>query len=90
VNYGKRIWRDRTYHKFINQKNMNMSIDSVISNTVNNILIGDMFLSVRNAEGQEIVQPERLEKIYTHTNGQKITVKLARTRSTKMNPLNLA
>ena len=47
---------------------MNMSIDSVISNTVNNILIGDMFLSVRNAEGQEIVQiyPERLEKIYTH------------------------
>ena len=47
---------------------MNMSIDSVISNTVNNILIGDIYLSVRNAEGQEFVQiyPERLEKIYTH------------------------
>ena len=45
-----------------------MSIDSVISNTVNNILIGDIYLSVRNAEGQEFVQiyPERLEKIYTH------------------------
>ena len=47
---------------------MNMSIDSVISNTVNNILIGDIYLSVRNAEGQEFVQiyPERLENIYTH------------------------
>ena len=45
-----------------------MSIDSVISNTVNSILIGDIYLSVRNAEGQEFVQiyPERLEKIYTH------------------------
>jgi len=45
-----------------------MSIDSVISNTVNNILIGDIYLSVRNAEGQEFVQiyPERLETIYTH------------------------
>jgi hypothetical protein len=45
-----------------------MSIDSVISNAVNNILIGDIYLSVRNAEGQEFVQiyPERLEKIYTH------------------------
>lgn len=45
-----------------------MSIDSVISNTVNNILIGDIYLSVRNAEGQEFVQiyPERLEKIYIH------------------------
>ena len=47
---------------------MNMSIDSVISNAVSNILIGDIYLSVRNAEGQEFVQiyPERLEKIYTH------------------------
>ena len=45
-----------------------MSIDSVISNTINNILIGDMYLSARNAEGQEFAQiyPERLEKIYTH------------------------
>ena len=45
-----------------------MSIDSVISNTVNNILIGDIYLSVRNAEGQEFAQiyPQRLEKIYTH------------------------
>ena len=45
-----------------------MSIDSVISNTVNNILIGDIYLSVRNAEGQEFVKiyPQRLEKIYTH------------------------
>ena len=47
---------------------MNMSVDSIISHTVNNILIGDIYLSVRNAEGQEFVQiyPERLEKIYTH------------------------
>ena len=47
---------------------MNMSIDSVISNTVNNILIGDMYLSLKNAEGEEVVKiyPERLEKIYTH------------------------
>ena len=47
---------------------MNMSIDSVISNTVNNILIGDMYLSLKNAEGQEFAQiyPQRLEKIYTH------------------------
>ena len=47
---------------------MNMSIDSVISNTVNNILIGDIYLSLKNAEGQEFVQiyPERLEQIYTH------------------------
>lgn len=45
-----------------------MSSDSVISNTINNILIGDIYLSVRNAEGQEFVQiyPERLEKIYSH------------------------
>ena len=45
-----------------------MSIDSVISNTVNNILIGDMYLSLKNAEGEEVVKiyPERLEKIYTH------------------------
>ena len=46
---------------------MNMSIDSVISNTVNNILIGDIYLSVRNAEGEFVqIYPERLEKIYTH------------------------
>jgi hypothetical protein len=47
---------------------MNMSIDSVISNTINNIIIGDMFLSVRNAEGQEQIQiyPARFENIYTH------------------------
>ena len=45
-----------------------MSIDSVISNTVNNILIGDMYLSLKNAEGEEVVQiyPERLERIYSH------------------------
>jgi hypothetical protein len=45
-----------------------MSIDSVISNTINNILIGDMYLSARNAIGQEFAQiyPERLEKVYTH------------------------
>ena len=45
-----------------------MSVDSIISHTVNNILIGDMYLSLKNAEGQEFVQiyPERLEKIYTH------------------------
>ena len=43
-------------------------MSAVISNIVNNILIGDMYLSVRNAEGQEFVEiyPERLEKIYEH------------------------
>ena len=45
-----------------------MQIGSIITEVVSNILIGDMYLSVRNAEGQEFTQlfPERMEKIYTH------------------------
>ena len=45
-----------------------MSIKSVIAHTINNILVGDMYLSVRNAEGQEKIQiyPTRFENIYKH------------------------
>ena len=47
---------------------MNMSIDSVIAHTINNILVGDMYLEVRNAETQEKIEiyPTRLEKCYKH------------------------
>ena len=47
---------------------MNMSIDSVIAHTINNILVGDMYLEVRNVETQEKIEiyPTRLEKCYKH------------------------
>tara|TARA_B110000208_G_C11617191_1_gene375827 strand:- start:101 stop:847 length:747 start_codon:yes stop_codon:yes gene_type:complete len=50
------------------KKKMDMSIDSVIAHTVNDILIGDLYLAVRNGKGQEQIQiyPTRLEKIYKH------------------------
>ena len=45
-----------------------MQVGSIITEVVNNLLNGTVYLSLRNADGEEFTQlfPVRMEKIYTH------------------------
>ena len=46
-----------------------MQTSSVVTEVVNNFLLGDVFISVRNEQGTEITQmyPVRIEEVYVHS-----------------------
>ena len=46
-----------------------MQSSSIVTNVVNNFLIGDVYISVRNEEGTEITQihPVRIEEVHVHS-----------------------
>jgi hypothetical protein len=46
-----------------------MQTSSIVTGVVNNFLIGDIYISVRNEQGTEITQihPVRIEEVYVHS-----------------------
>ena len=61
-------------HAYMPQTNSNdipspMQTSSVVTEVVNNFLLGDVFISVRNEQGTEITQmyPVRIEEVYVHS-----------------------